>query len=218
MSRAIAKAILPGAGATIMYGLYYAWKKRRMEAWRKDEIEVTVTGNEKLCLQSMLSGKSVVKNALNQLKMLLHSEFGVDLSKPLNALPADEKFSEKYPNLLSYYNFLESVYRMYKKFDEAAKNNANDDLPVFFREWFTLFDFSKSENGSASALNLEDELKQRAKSSTENTLRTVVQINKRQNSEWIQTMDHFVKTLREQSCINVDDLSIFAGLKGVFDE
>jgi hypothetical protein len=216
MSRTIAKAILPGAGATIMYGLYYTWKKRRMVAWMESETAVTLVDSEKLCLQSMLSGKSIVKNALRQLFTLLQTDFGVDISKTFNDVVVAQDFTQKYIQVIDYYVFLQKMHKMYKKHASAADSDADKDMPAFFKEWFILFQFPNTDSASTSAsFNIEGELIRRAKSSIEQMLRVVVQSNKAQNSEWIQSEDLFVDTLKTHNCINVDGR---VGLKRVFQE
>jgi hypothetical protein len=213
MSRTIAKAILPGTGATIMYGLYYTWKKRRMAAWMESETAVTLVDSDKLCLQSMLSGKSVVKNALRQLFALLQTDFGVDISKSFDDVHVDQDFIQKHILLIDYYVFLQKVHKMHKKHASAAEFDADKDMPAFFKEWFILFKFPNTEN--ASTFNIEEELIRRAKSSIEQMLRVVVQSNKAQHFEWIQSEDKFVNILTTINCIN--DVGR-VGLKRVFQE
>jgi hypothetical protein len=222
MSKAVAKAILPGAGATIMYGLYYTWKKRRMEEWRKSETAVALEEGEKLCLQSMLSGKSVVQNALQLLKGMLLTDFGFDISKQFEEIQPDANFTGKYKLLLDYHLFLQKVHTMYhnhaKQVSATAAHNACNDLPGFFKEWFVQFPFSNSQNASTSAGNVEDELIRRAKDTTEQMIRSVVQTNKSTQDDWIQSMDLFIQALKQHKCINVDSGPDFAGLKKVFEE
>lgn len=216
MSRTIAKAILPGAGATIMYGLYYTWKKRRMVAWMESETAVTLVDSEKLCLQSMLSGKSIVKNALRQLFTLLQTDFGVDISQTFDDLVVDQDFIQKHIQLIDYYVFLQKVHKMHKKHASAADADADKDMPAFFKEWFLLFKFPNTDGASTSAsFNIEGELIRRAKSSIEQMLRVVVQSNKARQFEWIQTEDRFVDTLKTNNCVN--DVGR-VGLKRVFQE
>lgn len=136
----------------VLYGLYYDWRRKRMDLLRKEESRSKkISHLEKTMLHVLLQNDSkFYEELLDKLKIFLIKQYGFDLSQNIPAMQYQD--SEKSLDIFQrkYLGSIQNLQKFFREYQEKISRQQNIDPTAFFSDWFLLFPDTSSDTNQAN--------------------------------------------------------------------